>query len=163
MRGSRSTRRSVASAATGGGVATQRGPGKWRGFLWNLGGWYAGSGEPGLGPGCLLRARRIFSGQGPSLRFSSSKLCVFFLHLTAKGSPNLKRLIGGSEGRRSVLSGTLIQGTEPPMGTGDGDDPRSPANRGWGWGWTPDPRQIGDGGGDGPPIVGVCRAAALNG
>ncbi len=58
----------------------------------------------------------------------------------------------------------LPQGTEPPMGTGDGDDPRSPANRGW-WpgGWTPDPRQIGDGGGDGPPIVGVCRAAALNG
>jgi hypothetical protein len=33
------------------------------------------------------------------------------------------------------------------MGTGDGDDPRSPANpsRGWGWGWTPHPRQIGDG------------------
>ncbi len=25
------------------------------------------------------------------------------------------------------------------MGTGDGDDPRSPANRGWWWGWTPDP------------------------
>ena len=56
-------------------------------------------------------------------------------------------------------------------------DPRPPANRGWGWGWTPDPRQIGGGGGggppisgksgvhprDGPPIVGVCRAAALNG
>ncbi len=52
------------------------------------------------------------------------------------------------------------QGTEPPMGTGDGDagaipdppqigdgagtDPRSPAVRGSGWGWTPDPRQIGD-------------------
>ncbi len=37
------------------------------------------------------------------------------------------------------------QGAEPPMGTGDGDDPRlSPANRGWrrglGLGWTPDPR-----------------------
>ena len=31
------------------------------------------------------------------------------------------------------------------MGTGDGDDPRSPAHRGWGWRWTPDPRQIGDG------------------
>ena len=44
-----------------------------------------------------------------------------------------------------------------------GVDPRSPANRGWGWGWTPDPRRIGDEGGDGPPIVGVCRAAALNG
>ncbi len=59
-----------------------------------------------------------------------------------------------------------------------GDDPRSPANRGWGWEWTPDPRRIGDGDGDGPPIpgksgmgvgmdrapiVGVCRAAALNG
>ncbi len=28
------------------------------------------------------------------------------------------------------------------------------ANRGWRWGWTPDPRQIGDGGGDGPPIPG---------
>ena len=58
------------------------------------------------------------------------------------------------------------EGTEPPMGTGDGDDPRSQANRGWRWGWTPDPgnlksgigmgagltpdpRQIGDGGGDG--------------
>jgi hypothetical protein len=45
------------------------------------------------------------------------------------------------------------------MGTGDGDDPgpRSPANRGWRRGWTPaapDPRQIGDGGGDGPPIPG---------
>ena len=48
----------------------------------------------------------------------------------------------------------LAQGTEPPMGTGDGDDPRSPANRGWGWGWTPHPRQIGDGDGDGPPIPG---------
>ena len=24
----------------------------------------------------------------------------------------------------------------------------------WRWGWTPDPRQIGDGGGDGPPIPG---------
>jgi hypothetical protein len=36
------------------------------------------------------------------------------------------------------------------MGTGDGDDPRSPANRGWRRGWTPDPRQIGDGGGPGP-------------
>jgi hypothetical protein len=49
------------------------------------------------------------------------------------------------------------------MGTGDGDDPspRSPAIRGWRRGWTPDPwqigigtaipdpRQIGDGGGDG--------------
>ncbi len=32
------------------------------------------------------------------------------------------------------------QGTEPPMGTGDGDDPRSPANRGWWWGWTRTPR-----------------------
>jgi hypothetical protein len=40
------------------------------------------------------------------------------------------------------------------MGTGDGDDPRSPVNRGWGWGWTPDPRRIGDGDGDGPPIPG---------
>ena len=49
------------------------------------------------------------------------------------------------------------QGTEPPMGTGDGDDPRSPANRGWGWsgppipgesgmgmGMDPDPRRAGD-------------------
>jgi hypothetical protein len=47
------------------------------------------------------------------------------------------------------------QGTEPPMGTGDGDDPRSPANRGWRRGWTPDPRQIGDGVGNlnGPPIM----------
>jgi hypothetical protein len=32
-----------------------------------------------------------------------------------------------------------------PMGTGDGDDPRSPANRGWGRGWTPDPRPFGPG------------------
>ena len=88
----------MAGAATGGGVATQRGPGKWRGVLWNLGGCYAGSGEPGPGPGCFLRARRIFSGQGPSLRF---KLCVFFLHLTAKPEGSPKRLIGGSEGRRS--------------------------------------------------------------
>jgi hypothetical protein len=60
--------------------------------------------------------------------------------------------------------GASAQGTEPPMGTGDGDDPPSPANRGWGWEWTPDPRRIGDGDhGGGPPIVGVCRAAALNG
>ncbi len=44
------------------------------------------------------------------------------------------------------------QGTEPPMGTGDGDDPRSPANRGWRRGLTPDPRQIGDGGGDDPRL-----------
>ena len=59
------------------------------------------------------------------------------------------------------------QGTEPPMGTGApgrgrpptpgksgvvvGVDPRSPANR----------AEPGDG--DGPPIVGACRAAALNG
>jgi hypothetical protein len=48
--------------------------------------------------------------------------------------------------------GNRIQGTEPPMGTGDGDDPRSPANRGWRRGWTPDPRQIGDGGGDDPRL-----------
>ena len=48
----------------------------------------------------------------------------------------------------------LYQGTEPPMGTGDGDDPRSPANRGWCQGWTPDPRQIGGGVGGGPPIPG---------
>jgi hypothetical protein len=40
--------------------------------------------------------------------------------------------------------GPGLQGTEPPMGTGDGVDPRSPANRRWRWGWTPDPRQIGD-------------------
>jgi hypothetical protein len=42
------------------------------------------------------------------------------------------------------------------MGTEDGDDPRSPANRGWGWECTRDPRRIGDGdgGGPGPPIPG---------
>jgi hypothetical protein len=51
-----------------------------------------------------------------------------------------------------ALRACTVQGTEPPMGTGVGDDPRSPANRGWGRGWTPDPRQIGDGDGDGPPI-----------
>jgi hypothetical protein len=49
------------------------------------------------------------------------------------------------------------------IGDGDGSGPPILANRGWGWGWTPDPRRIGDGDGDGPPIVGVCRAAALNG
>jgi hypothetical protein len=55
-----------------------------------------------------------------------------------------------------------VQGTEPPMGTGDGDDPRSPANRGCRWGWTPDPRQIGDRGWgcSGPPIVGACQTAS---
>jgi hypothetical protein len=56
-------------------------------------------------------------------------------------SPGPLFLDGTFEGQNS-------QGTEPPMGTGDGNDPRSPANRGWGWGWTPEPRQIGDGDGD---------------
>ncbi len=90
----------------------------------------------------------------------------------------------GTRTRR--VSRHLAQGTEPPICRGSGVDPRSPANRGWGWGWTPDsdPRQIGGGksgvgvgvdsgpptqsripgksgigGGGGPPIVGVCRAA----
>jgi hypothetical protein len=56
------------------------------------------------------------------------------------------------------------QGTEPPMGIGNGDDPRSPAKRGWGWILG----KSGIGGGDGPPIasvgvttVTVCRAAVL--
>jgi hypothetical protein len=78
--------------------------------------------------------------------------------LTATSSRPL-RLQRGKQPEPAIIWG---QGTEPPMGTGDGDDPRSPANRGWRWGWTPadsrqigdgtaipDPRQIGDGGGDG--------------
>ena len=94
-----------------------------------------------------------------------------------------KRLPLYGDPRSNVHRLILRQGTEPPICRGSGVDPvhnpRSPANRGWGcqWGWTPDPRQIGGGGGggppisgrsgvhprDGPPIVGVCRAAALNG
>jgi hypothetical protein len=50
----------------------------------------------------------------------------------------------------TVLCGPSAQGTDPPMGTRDGHDPRSPANSGMGWGWTPNPRRIGGGDGDVP-------------
>jgi hypothetical protein len=77
----------------------------------------------------------------------------------ASRPPNLKSRVpareSGGPGRcqeGSEWHGATEQGTEPPMGTGDGDDPRdlpgksgmgmpvgvdprSPANRGWGWGW----------------------------
>ena len=44
-----------------------------------------------------------------------------------------------AEKKRSTRSANQPEGTEPPMGTRDGDNPRSPANRGWGRarGWTP--------------------------
>jgi hypothetical protein len=65
---------------------------------------------------------------------------------------------GQPEPQHGAGHGTPGRAGPMPVGTGDGDDPRSPANRGWRRGWTPGPRQIGDGGGDGPPIPGTGKS-----
>jgi hypothetical protein len=81
---------------------------------------------------CALTVARAVSGQGRQAPSGGGLRLRVRLRLRVTSQPKV------------CCPAELLQGTEPPMGTGDGDDPRSPANRGWGWGWTPHPRQIGD-------------------
>jgi hypothetical protein len=51
----------------------------------------------------------------------------------------------GRLARGQAQGGSESQGAESPIGIGDGDDPRSPANRGRGWGSIPDSQESGTG------------------